>query len=452
MNTAAPHPRPHPDRAGFAQGLTLLVVGVLAGLVLQAAYDRWGTGATARQLDEVDQVRTLIERTFVEPRESEELLDGALRGMLGELDPYSKYYDYTETEELERQTSGLYDGIGVLFAPIEERWRILHPLPDSPALAAGFKVGDLLVTIAGEPAADMDIDAVRAQFADGSAGPVTVEVEGLDGEPRTLEVQPARTIDPTVRRVRLIDNGDDAFDRVGYLSIGSFSRRTPAEFESVVDGLRTRGARRLVIDLRGNRGGVLGAALSIANRFVDDGALLQTESRSGLEITYAQPNQATYDDMSVAILMDGISASAAEILAGALQDHRAAVLVGERSYGKGTVQSLTPLRELDGVVRITTAVYKTPSGRLIERSLGGAWKAGLEPDLAVSPANDEQRAMIAMYLARYGPPLDHLHAVMAWQESSGLPLLAAPPTDPVLDAALELLAGRRPVQVAETAE
>ncbi|WP_145069709.1 S41 family peptidase [Engelhardtia mirabilis] len=452
MRSTQPFTLRRAPRAGFAQAATLVLVGILAGLVLQAVFDRYATDTTARQVAEVDQVRGLIERTFVQPRDSEQLLDGALRGMLGELDPYSKYYDNTETGDLERQTSGLYDGIGVLFAPIPERWRILHPLPESPALAAGFRVGDLLVTINGEPAAELELEAVRAHFADGSKGPVAVEVEGLDGERRELEVQPARTTDPTVRRVRMIDNGGDAFDRVGYASIGSFSRRTPGEFDEAVDGLRDRGARRLVIDLRGNRGGVLGAALAIANRFVEEGALLQTESRAGLEVTYAQSGYAKYADMSVAVLMDGISASASEVLAGALQDHRAAVLVGERSYGKGTVQSLTPLHELDGVVRITTAVYRTPSGRLIERSLGGAWKAGLEPDLAVTPASDEQAQLIALYLSRYGPPLEHLSAVLAWQESSGLALVAPPPPDPVLDAALELLAGRRPVHVAESGQ
>jgi len=440
-------------RAGFARAATLLVVGILMGLVLQAALDRFAADPTARQLEEVDRVRELIERSFVRPLESEDLYDAALRGMLDGLDAYSKYYDNVETKVLQRQTTGLYDGIGVLFAPSLETWHILYPMPDSPAEEAGFRVGDRLVTVAGELAEELPIDELRAHFADGSKGTVEVLVEGLDGERRTLDVQPARVVNPTLRQVRVIKSKDPARadEHVGYLSIESFSRRTFGEFDAAVEGLRARGARRLVIDLRGNGGGVVSSAVGIANRFVRQGALLRIESRNGTEVSVAQPDQAVYADMPVAILMDGHSASAAEILAGALQDHRAAVLVGERSYGKGTVQTLTPLRELDGTVRITTSVYRTPSGRLIERSLQGAWEAGLEPDLALAPTDAERRD-IDIFLASYGAPLDLRHEVLSWQEHSGLQLLPPPPADPVLDAAIQLLTGERPSHVASTSE
>jgi carboxyl-terminal processing protease len=431
-------------RSGFARTATLLVLGGLLALVGETVYERLRTEEVDRQRREFDLAREHIERTFVQERDTGRLLVGALRGMTAELDPYSKFYDHTETARLERETTGLYDGIGVLFAPLEERWRILFPLPHSPAEAAGLRVGDRLLTVGGEDATQLELPALRALFADGSAGAVELEVEGLDGMRRTAAVQPAQVIDPSIRRIRLIEGGPAP---VGYLSIGAFSRRTSADFDETVAQLRARGAAALVVDLRGNLGGVLTAALEIANRFVAEGTLLETVSRDGVEVTRADPRAAHLAGLPTVLLVDRSSASASEVLAGALQDHRVAVLVGEPTYGKGTVQSLTPLPRLQGVLRVTTAVYRTPAGRLIERSLEGAWDAGLAPDLAIDLDDGERRAL-AEYLSAFGPRLDCAEAVAAWERRDGLQLVAPHPPDPVLDAALQLLAGERPLALA----
>lgn len=437
-----PAARAHPPaaRAGFARAAMLLAIGVLLGLIGRALVERVGRDADDRREIEFERALRLVQRSFVEPRDTDRLLDGALRGLVAELDPYSRYYDQRETGRLERETTGQYDGIGVLFAPDGPPWQVLFPIPDSPAIEAGLRVGDRLVSVAGEDADTLDFPALRELLGHGERGPVRVEVEGLDGAPRSLEVTPSQVLDPSVRRIELLDAD---LGPVGYLSIGTFTRRTAEEFDRAVDALRARGARALVIDLRGNLGGVLDGALAIADRFVRDGALLSTETREGIDVSRASAERTRYHGMPLALLVDGNSASASEVLAGALQDHRVGVLVGEPTYGKGTVQTLTRLPELEGVLRVTTAVYRTPSGRLIERSLGGAWNAGLAPDIEV-PVDAEQRAEIASYLGSFGPRLEHQSAVAAWERRDGVELVRPHPDDPPLRAALDLLAGRRP--------
>ncbi|MEO0650019.1 MAG: tRNA (adenosine(37)-N6)-threonylcarbamoyltransferase complex transferase subunit TsaD [Planctomycetota bacterium] len=394
-------------RRGSARTFTLLAIGVLLGMVADAAWERFARGDAERQEDEFEQALELVEETFVQPRSRDRLLGGALRGIVGELDPYSRFYDRTETSRLERETTGRYDGIGVLFAPVEERWRILFPLPGSPAAEAGLRVGDRLMTVAGEDSEGLEFDALRALLGDGGAGPVALEIEGLDGSRRSVEVTPSRVVDPSIRRMAVLEHANN---KVGYLSIGSFTRLTATEFVECVRDLRSRGAASLVIDLRGNLGGVLDSALAIADEFVSDGALLRTESREGTDVAWARPEPTRLAGFPTVVLIDGESASASEVLAGALQDHRQAVLVGEPSYGKGTVQTLTTLDELQGVLRVTTSVYRTPSGRLIERSLGNAWDAGLSPDLVVA-IDEGARAQLRAYLGTFGPRLEHQTAV-----------------------------------------
>lgn len=434
-------------RRGAARTWTLLAIGALLGLVGDAVWERVDRESPERQQAEFVGALELVEQTFVEPRSRDRLLDGALRGLVAELDPYSRFYDRTETSRLERETTGRYDGIGVLFAPVEERWRILFPLPGSPAAEAGLRVGDRLVTVAGEPSDGLEFGRLRELLGDGDAGPVALEIEGLDGERRNAAVTPSRVVDPSIRRMAVLDSGDG---KVGYLSIGSFTRLTATEFIECVRDLRSRGARALVIDLRGNLGGVLDSALAIADEFVSEGALLKTESRDGVDVAWATPEPSRLEGFPTVVLIDGESASASEVLAGALQDHRRAVLVGEPSYGKGTVQTLTQLEELEGVLRVTTSVYRTPSGRLIERSLGNAWDSGLAPDLVVA-VDDGTRNQLRAYLATFGPRLEHQQAVAAWDAGTEQELVRPHPEDPQLEAALELLAGRRPLDLVSTA-
>lgn len=452
----APIPEPprhpeRPDRLTHPTTWVLVGVGALGAWLLRDFLDRRVPGPWERQSAEFEQVRQLVRDTHVRPGEPKLFLDAALHSALLSLDPYSRWYDRTEAAELERQNRGTYHGLGVLFSGLGEPFRVLFPLPASPAEAAGVRVGDRILEVAGRPVPPGDPMPLEQRLADANGLPIAVLLVGLDGEQRRVEIRPAAVVDPTVRHAYFVD----AERRIAYLCIDSFSRRTPEEFDRAVAGLRGSGLAGLVLDLRANRGGVLEAATEIANRFVREGVLVTIETRTGRETVVAKRALANLADLPLVVLIDAQTASAAEVLAGALQDHRAAVLVGEASYGKGTVQTLTTFPELGGVARISTALYLTPAGRLIERHLPGAWDAGLAPDveLVLEP---EERREIGAWLGLIGPPLAHRAALEAWEAASGESLIPRHPTDRHLVAALALLSGRRPedalAQLAEGAK
>lgn len=432
------HPE-RPDRLSHPTTWVLVGVGALGAWLLRDFLERRAPGPWERQLAEFDEVRQLVRDTHVRPGEPEHFLDAALRGALAGTDPYSRWYDRNEAAELERQNRGTYHGLGVLFSGLGEPFRVLFPLPASPAEVAGVRVGDRILEVAGRPVPPADPMPLEQRLEEAKGLPVGVLLVGLDGEHRRVEIRPAAVVDPTVRHAYFVD----AERGIAYVCIDSFSRRTPEEFDRAILGLRSSHLAGLVLDLRANRGGVLEAATEIANRFVREGVLVTIETRTGRETVVAKRALANLADLPLVVLIDAQTASAAEVLAGALQDHRAAVLVGEASYGKGTVQTLTPLPELGGVARISTALYLTPAGRLIERHLPGAWDAGLVPDVELVLERDERRE-IGAWLGLIGPPLAHRAALEDWEKSSGESLIPQHPPDRHLVAALALLSGRRP--------
>lgn len=438
----SPRHRPAPSaQIGLWVVLVWMATGALGALLAGRLWDRFGAGTEAREMAVLRQVRTLVERSYVREPAERELLDGALRGMIDDLDPYSRYVPPRETAQLEQETSGVFVGIGVVFAQTGETYRVLYPLPGGPAEAAGVRVGERILRLDGERADEPGLGTLRDRLQGAAGRQVELELEDLEGTRRTLALRPEPVVDPTVRHARLLPGGDG----IGYLAISSFSRRTPEEFDRAVAALRERGMSSLVLDLRGNLGGVLESATRIANRFVAEGLIVRSESRAGHEDWRAEKAHAGLLGMPLVVLIDRDSASASEVLAGALQDHRAAVLVGERSYGKGTVQTLLRVRGTGGVVKLSTALYRTPSGRLIERNLPGAWDAGLVPDVEIELPIAEHRAL-RQFLSGYGAPLAHQEAIRAWEAERGVELLTAPPPDAHLDAALELFAGRRPAE------
>jgi carboxyl-terminal processing protease len=227
---------------------------------------------------------------------------------------------------------------------------------------------------------------------------------------------------------------------IGYVSIAAFSRQTPQEFDRAVLLLEKEGLRALVIDLRGNPGGILDAAVEIANRFIREGTIVTTEERRERHVRAALPEEAKLAGMPLVLLIDGGSASASEVLAGAVQDRAVGALVGESSYGKGTVQTLTKIGEDRAMVKLTTAHYLTPSGRRIERR---ETDSGLAPDLLVA-CDQAERQRVHEYLGSYSPPPDTLPALESWERTEGVELFARPPADRQLDAACDLLRGVRP--------
>ena len=430
----AVHARRH-DPSGT--GPALFSLGVAIGLLTALLVDRATRFFLDRDLELVRAVRDLATEEFVREVDRDELVDDALDGMLRGLDRYSHYYPPREIAALERETSGEFLGIGVVFR-VGEPGRILFPYPGSPADKAGLRVGDRILSAEGEEVAAMAREELQALLHREEAE-LHLRVEGLEGARREVVLRPEVVLDPTVRHARMLPGTSGA----GYLAIRAFSHRTPQEFDATVAELQRAGLRALVLDLRANPGGILDAAVAIANRFVAAGALVATRSREETRVTEAEPEEATLAGLPLVVLLDPSSASASEVLAAALQDHAAAVLVGEPSYGKGSVQTLRHLGDERAVVKLTTASYCSPSLRRIEHVGEDDSQNGIAPDLWV-PLSDAERQQVLDYLIGYSPPESALAALRAWEEREGLDLIEEPPLDRQLDAAVALLSGTAP--------
>lgn len=433
MTVARLPPHPHPPGSGSSgRGHALFVLGVTVGLLAAVTIDRAARTFLDRDIELVRAVRDLALEEFVREADEDELIDDALAGMLEGLDRYSRYYGPEEIAALDRETTGEFLGIGVVFRR-GEVGRVLFPYPGSPAERAGLRVGDRIVSAEGQPVREHE-DLVELLHRDEAE--VHLAVEGLVGELRDVVLRPEVVLDPTVRHTRMVapELG------VGYLAIRSFSHRTPQEFDEAVAALQQLGLRALVVDLRANPGGILDAAVAIANRFLPAGPLVATRTRSETRITAAEPERATLARMPLVLLLDSTSASASEVLAAALQDHAVAALVGEPSYGKGTVQTLKRVSRERAVVKLTTAHYCSPSLRRIEHDERHAERGGIAPDVWV-PLAEAERAAIHLFLLGYSPPASARDALHAWEEREDIALVDDPPPDRQLDVALALLAG-----------
>ena len=418
-----------------------LLLGLVLGALAVGTADRLWFLTEEEDVVQYRRVRDFVSEAFVGDTGPREMLDDALHGLARGLDEYSRYYDGDETRDLERETAGRYTGIGAVFRQPLSDARVLFTLPGSPAQRAGLEVGDRIVGV-GEGDDEVrirDERALRALLAPGGPAELRLSVVGFAGVERRVTVRRDVLVDPTVRHQRLVDPQRG----IGYLAIGSFSHETPGEFDRAFEELRAEGMRGLIVDLRGNPGGVLSAAVRIAQRFVVEGVIVSTEGRSQPTVHRADEAQAWYRGTPLVLLVDSASASASEVLAGALQDHRCAVLVGGPTYGKGMVQTIRHFPEAGSVVKVTTSHYYTPARRNLERSVEPARGYGIEPDLVI-PLGPEEEDDLHERLARYSPPKEALAALRAWEELEGVSLIEPAPSDAQFTAACELLAGRRP--------
>jgi len=266
-----------------------------------------------------------------------------------------------------------------------------------------------------------------------------VRVRGLDGLERVHEVSRRQLLIPSVRRKRLLDPQLG----VGYVALKSFTNATAAEFDEALEDLRQRGMKGLVLDLRGNNGGVLSAAVELAQRFLEEGVITSTEGRGAPHVERADAEFTPYRDLPLVVLVDGSSASASEILAGALQDHRVAVLVGEPTYGKGVVQTISRYPQERAIAKVTTSYYYTPTHRSLERG-DGEEAYGLLPDILVASVPEETDAFYRWLRRPYDPHDSVLAELEAWEEQAGIDLGLSPPRDSQLEAAVALFRGEPP--------
>lgn len=330
------------------------------------------TGEEQRQLADIV---ARVKREYVEAVDDTQLVENAVRGMVAGLDPYSAYLDRDEYDEIRLSTSGSYPGIGVEVSAEEGGIMVLRTLEGSPAAEAGIRGGDMIVRIDDRPV-DLDVENAIDQMR-GEAGTLVRLGLKRPGATDTLELSLARArVDVQSVQHAMLEPG------YGYVRITTFSDTTPKDVESAVRALAAQAAQPLsglVVDLRNNPGGVLESAVQVADAFLDRGVIVTADGRApdARFTMVATPGDLTHG-ARIAVLINGGSASASEILAGALQDHDRATVVGRRSYGKGSVQTVIPLA--DGrALKLTTSYYATPSGALIN-------DRGIEPDLRVDGA------------------------------------------------------------------
>lgn len=424
---------------GFV-ALAVFALGLTAGMLIlliafQLVPDRPDESAA-----EFGVVRDFAARYYVEELDDEELTTRALSGMLQSLDAHSNYFDRSRSEGHRRRVEGDFRGTGIVFRATTDEPRILFPVKDSPAWDAGVRVGDRILAIDDVALAGLTADEIRAELAPRGRAVLRMRVEGLDGEERLLDVQPRVLVEPSVRHAHVFADAP----AVGYLAITSFTNNTPDEFDATVAELVQRGARAIVLDLRGNLGGVLDAAVHIVGRFVDEGVVVSSEGRIARQVQRADAVEPLFEALDVVVLVDRSSASASEVVASALQDHRQGVVVGEPTYGKGLIQSTRSFPRFGSRAKVTSGYFYTPSGRNFDRTVDPSRDYGILPDLVVDVPRETTFAL-HVWLGRFDPPAELLDQLEAWDAESEDEILPAPPDDPQLDAALALLSGAPPI-------
>ena len=337
-------------------------------------------------LDEIRRyvmVYNAVKQAYVDPVDDHALMQSAVRGLLLDLDPHSAYLQKEDADEFNEQTRGAYDGVGLELQQLPEGGlRIVAPLDDSPADRAGLRSRDRIIAIDGKLLGPGDADSSAPLR--GAAGSKVVLRVVREGTPKPFEVTLVReTIRTSSVRSRMLEPG------FGYVRISSFQAATAADFVKAVDALQKDASLRgLLIDLRSNPGGLLVGAVQIADELLDKGGIVSTKGRAmiGDSRFDATPGD-RLKGAPVVLLVDAGSASAAEVLAGALRDNQRAKVVGSRTFGKGSVQTLLPLDNGDSV-KLTTARYYTPSGHSIQA-------LGIVPDVVLKPEGGGGRAEIS---------------------------------------------------------
>ena len=364
------------------KNLTLLVTVALTSFYFSIA---WAQDETSKQKNEntyqllnlFGDVFERVRATYVEEITDEQLIESAITGMLTSLDPHSSYLNAKSFKDMQVQTRGKFGGLGIEVTMENGLVRVVSPIDDTPAFRSGVKAGDLISHLDGKAVQGLTLSQA-VELMRGKVGTeIKLTIRRVGTEP--FEVNITRAVIP-IRTVRSRTEGD-----IGYVRISSFSAPTGTGLKRAMKKLNAElgdKMKGLVLDLRNNPGGLLDQAIAVSDAFMDHGEIVSTRTR---EKQGHKRFNARKGDLSngkpIVVLVNGGSASASEIVAGALQDHKRAIVLGTKSFGKGSVQTIIPLSGR-GAMRLTTALYYTPSGRSIQ-------KVGIKPDIVVEQARVE---------------------------------------------------------------
>jgi carboxyl-terminal processing protease len=354
--------------------LVLIICLVMGGLVIISGKSRSVTARTSDVYENIEiftEVLREIEKNYVEPQDPQKLIYGAIKGMVQTLDPHSSFLTKEEHQELLIETKGSFTGVGIEITIRDNVLTVVSPIEGTPAYDAGVKAGDQIIGINDKPTNDMTLtDAVKKiRGPKGTKVKLTVRREGAE---KPLEFSITRDVIPlkSVRSYLLTPD-------IGYVRISSFQSKTDQDLASALEKIEDgRVLKGLILDVRNNPGGLLSQAIKVSDLFLDSGLIVSTKGRDesqNMEVS-AQRNEKPRN-YPIIVLVNGGSASASEIVAGALQDNKRALVLGTKTFGKGSVQTILPLSDGSGL-RLTTAKYYTPSGKSIQLS-------GIMPDIKV---------------------------------------------------------------------
>jgi carboxyl-terminal processing protease len=371
--------RPFVRRAG----ITAAVVVLLGGLTVAGSGHldaQTNTSETYRQINLFGSVFERVRESYVEEVSEEKLFEAAINGMLASLDPHSSFLNAKNYRDMQVQTRGEFGGLGIEVTMENGLIKVVSPIDDTPAAKAGLQPGDLVSHLNGEPVLGLSLSEAVEKMRGKVGSEIKLTIRR--GTQEAFDVVIERAI-ITIRSVRHRPIGD-----IGYIRITTFNEQSTSGLQSAVADIKSKLGNKLhgyVIDLRNNPGGLLDQAISVSDSFLERGEIVSTRGRieENSSRANAEPGDLT-DGAPLVVLINGGSASASEIVAGALQDHRRAIILGTQSFGKGSVQTIIPLQG-HGAMRLTTARYYTPSGRSIQGK-------GISPDIIVEPAKIEKLA------------------------------------------------------------
>jgi carboxyl-terminal processing protease len=372
-----------PRRKSWVIG-PMMVVAIVCGVLIGKGWERTGHATeTYEELKTFSEVLNQVQRHYVDETKTKELVQGAIRGMLSTLDPHSAYMTPEMYKEMQVETKGEFGGVGIQIGVKENRLAVIAPIEGTPAQRAGIKAGDFIVKVNDETTKDLTLmDAVQ-------------KMRGPKGTKVNLTIQREGTPDPlqfTLMRdtIKIESVKSKIIDSLGYVRLTQFQEATGRDLAKAIKQFREQKVQGAILDLRNNPGGLLTAAVDVSEQFLPNGKLVVfTKNREGKKDEWLAKSKDQMDELPMIILVNEGSASASEIVAGALQDWGRAVIVGTTSFGKGSVQTILPLGDGSGL-RLTTAKYYTPKGRSIQST-------GITPDIVVKlptpvPAKDGKLA------------------------------------------------------------
>lgn len=356
--------------------LVAITTGFLAGFLISqigfAEKSKDPGDNLYKELELFSDAVSIIRSDYVEQPEAEKLIYGAMKGMLSSLDPYSQFMDPETYNEMKVETEGEFGGIGIEITIKDDLLTIISPIDDTPAYAAGLKAGDKIVKIDGELTRDlMLMEAVKKlRGKPGTKVNITVLRES---EKKLLDFTITRSIIKieSIKKAEFIEGG------IGYIRLVEFQEKTHRDLEENLRKLEEDGMRGLILDLRNNPGGLLDSAVDVAEKFIEEGkTVVSTKGRvKNQNMVFKAKNRNKHLDYPMVVLINSGSASASEIVAGAIQDHKRGAVMGTRSFGKGSVQTVVPLSD-GSAIRLTTSKYFTPNGRSIHGE-------GIVPDITL---------------------------------------------------------------------